>query len=514
MRVVIVDDEAMVLRGITNMIPWKDIDIELAGTAQDGIAGFQLIQQEKPEIVITDIRMPGMLGLEMIRRVKEINPETLFIILSGYSEFEYARQAIEVGVFTYLEKPVSLDELKKVLLNAREVLAKRRNALADTGSTAEGILRNLLYDAQKRNVDLSELKMDGFAQDCIVRICVAVCAPCGEMKKLPSDIEQIRNIIQGLATDNCYIIYALADERIAVLLLFEGKYSPIGYYRMLKKLDDSLQLAGYTCHIGIAEGVPADTCISKVVSEAVKAYQEAAYKNIAGIYMRKKAENSLQTSVEKEKQNVLQCVRNHDLKQIRLVVSAFLDHLNQQDSSLERIQHETLALIYNCIEAVDLHDRVKNNEWVYKRMPYASLFRQRSYERYQEYLICLFEDMVTFLEENDRHVTRQQVRKGMDYIEGHYKEDLSLQVLSDYVGLNASYFCVLFKEDAGVSYSRYLLDVRMRHAKELLNAGEKVVNVSQMVGYYNYRHFCKAFKKYTGLTPKEFRDHPNNSDKI
>ena len=114
-KVLIIDDESAVIRGIRAMIDWKALGLELVGVAQDGESGLRLIRTLRPDLVITDIRMPGIYGLEMIRKANEINPGIQYIILSGYSEFQYAKEAIAIGVYAFLEKPVSVEELTKRL---------------------------------------------------------------------------------------------------------------------------------------------------------------------------------------------------------------------------------------------------------------------------------------------------------------------------------------------------------------------------------------------------------------
>ena len=120
LRVVIADDEPKVNLLLQKIVNWEALGFEIVGTAQDGIRALELIKKENPDLVMTDIRMPGCDGMELIRQAKEANPDVMFIVVSGYRQFEYARTALKYGVEDYLLKPVKADELTRLLKNIYE----------------------------------------------------------------------------------------------------------------------------------------------------------------------------------------------------------------------------------------------------------------------------------------------------------------------------------------------------------------------------------------------------------
>ena len=126
LKVVLIDDEKIVLNGIKAILK-KEADIELAGSADNGLDGLKAVLTEKPNIVLTDIRMPGLSGLELIRKAKEILPDTVYIIFSGYNEFQYVKEALGLGVIEYLEKPVTVEKLREVLDKAIQIYQYRQN---------------------------------------------------------------------------------------------------------------------------------------------------------------------------------------------------------------------------------------------------------------------------------------------------------------------------------------------------------------------------------------------------
>ena len=117
-KLVVVDDEEIVRQGLRNAVNWSEFNIQIMGEAEDGLEAFNLIKESKPEIVITDIVMPFMNGFELIKKVKEINPDTQFIIISGYEDFSYAQEAIKAGVVGYILKPTNINLLKECVKKA------------------------------------------------------------------------------------------------------------------------------------------------------------------------------------------------------------------------------------------------------------------------------------------------------------------------------------------------------------------------------------------------------------
>ena len=129
-RVVLVDDERLIIRGLSTVVPWAELGCEVAGTAYDGNDGLELIRRIRPDIVLTDIRMPNMDGLTMLAAIRSEHPEIQMSVLTAYRDFEYARQAITLGVCRYLLKPSNLNELKETL----RVMVSRLDLLPDAGS--------------------------------------------------------------------------------------------------------------------------------------------------------------------------------------------------------------------------------------------------------------------------------------------------------------------------------------------------------------------------------------------
>ena len=154
MKVVVVEDEIRIREGIEGLLEMMGPEYEFAGSASNGKAGLELIQKEQPDIVITDIRMPDMSGLEMLEKMQKLGLATKSIVLSAYSEFEYARQAMRLGVTEYLLKPVSVDEFSKALNAIKTQIEKEKNIQPQALGTLEQIMGTILYGQTKLDIDI------------------------------------------------------------------------------------------------------------------------------------------------------------------------------------------------------------------------------------------------------------------------------------------------------------------------------------------------------------------------
>lgn len=163
-KLLIVDDEKAIRQTIASLIDWKNLGITLIGSAQNGLEALNIILDESPEIVMTDIRMPGLSGLDLIRQIYELNQDTRFIILSGYEEFEYAKEAMKYGIRHYLLKPCNENQIIDAILSVKSDICRKFPPAADIRtvySLNEGILFNIISEAfAQKDHDLHKLYTD------------------------------------------------------------------------------------------------------------------------------------------------------------------------------------------------------------------------------------------------------------------------------------------------------------------------------------------------------------------
>lgn len=347
-RLVIVDDEYIVIEGIKALIARAKLPYEVVGWAYDGIKAIEVISEQQPDLVITDIRIPGMDGLSLIEIVREECPDTSFVVISGYMEFEYARRALSLGVKDYIDKPISLDKLKKALEHVEKDW-NRKDKEEDSVYKKERQARELL----KKNMDQ------------------------GISALTKGDAEGFKN------------------ESLKVLEQMQQMYVDVKSFRD--------EVYKYLC-------VVCDICSEK---------QKTASRGTMVSYL----------EIEK-------------LLSIADVVA---------------------------------------------------------------YSGKIISDIGKYIAADQMGSSNRVVLELLEYINAHYNEDIGLNELADRVRMSTAYLSVLFKTEVGTSYVKYLTELRIRQAKKYLKEGYRVNEVSEMVGYNNYRYFCDIFKKHEGKTPNEYK---------
>mgnify|MGYP000079580958 CR=1 FL=1 len=159
-KILLIDDEEIIIEGLKKLVPWEEIECEVVGVAEDGEEGLELAHELKPDIIISDIQMPKLSGLEMIKRIKEKSKDTKFIILTGYREFEYAREAVTLGVTQFLLKPTNLEDIKNAILEAINILDDERTKVKDIENLRKKLYKfNALSDVEEDENDNEDDKV-------------------------------------------------------------------------------------------------------------------------------------------------------------------------------------------------------------------------------------------------------------------------------------------------------------------------------------------------------------------
>lgn len=338
-KLVVVDDESIVIQGIKAIIDRLNISVDMVDYATNGLDGRNIIRERKPDIVITDIRMPGMDGLSMIEELKSELIDTKFVIISGYTDFVYTKQAIQLDVVDYIDKPITIEKIKNVF---------------------EEINRK----------DMAEKKPD--AND-----------------TFPSDELVISALILGKANE--FVDYT----------------------------NDYLKLLSNTC--------------------------------------------------EKEGEFKEQCYR-------------FLSFVQEIYAGSRKKYDETM--IIPCEQLMGLTSREEVLSYVKKNI----------------------HRIASQMEAKDKGTNHHVITQLLQFINENYQKDIGLTELAESVNMNPAYLSILFKEEVGSSYVKYITELRIDKAKKYLLEGRKISEVSSLVGYNNYRYFCDIFKKHVGMTPSEYRN--------
>ncbi|MCZ8518278.1 MULTISPECIES: response regulator transcription factor [Paenibacillus] len=492
LKAAVFDDEYIVLQGLQAMIDWTGLGIELAGTASDGLAALSLFREQRPHLIFTDIRMPGMDGLQLIEAVMREAPETYCIVFSGFNEFEYVKRAIDLGVVDYLEKPITIQSIERAIhkVLGRVSEQKERDAMK---RIVEESSRELLEKA------VLELLLTGEEAEGRWRECF------GPHAREVAAVTVLAAASDAFACPDhpAYRCVSIRHGQERLLALFH--FLPPGQELWDRLLSESEQ-AGTAVGCGRTYTRPAEAAES--YQEASRALQSARFLGENGMIRFEDLGDRITApeGLSEREEAVILSLRSGNRAGFMEQAESFLRWIQAGKLDLDVAEHEMLKLIYLAAEESKKNaGEASSGLWggfrphsEFREM--AGKWEMAAWFRSQMERIA---DGSMHAREDTKHAS---VSRAREYIERNGTRDVTLQEVAEHVGMNPTYFSVLFKEEMGESYIKFLTRYRMELAKSLLLQGLKVQEVSRKVGYHTYRHFSEVFKRYTGVTPGQYKD--------
>ncbi len=530
-KVIIVDDEQHICRLIEALIDWEAHGLEVIGSAHDGSRAFQMCQELSPDILITDIQMPGLSGIDLIKKLHDQFPEIKVIIITGYSQFPYAHQALRYGVVDYLLKPIQKEELEHALQKGMELidreialpLEKESLALKSMQEIKVNLLTLILNDAAQapkihnlnRFMEEYHLKFQGRAWQLLQ---VEFILSNEENTVSVQDFlkNKIKDIVVGeLKGEHIEIVTALSGNSFFCLLngdkdsLEQARIQLNQVKNKLLVVNDILQRINFT--IGISSVCGEFGRISDCVKEcrACIHYKIMKGKNKIIKYSDIPAVE-LEASYfinENFRKQFLKDVVDADSEAVSAQINELVTYLYRFSGKIDgnvvlEIYQMLVKMFFKGIQTFPISD--------FKEFTQDNLISQKEYfysiSGAFNYLSEIFEMLLKRCCEEKEDQNTQPIRETQLYIEEHYMEPVKLEEIARHVGLNETYLSSIFKKQMGKSLIDYLTYTRVQHAKELLiNRNKSVNEIAEEVGFNDAKYFTKRFKKYTGVSPNEYR---------
>ena len=529
LKLLIVDDEEKVCQLIEYIIDWHSYGIEIIGVANDGQTAYELIAQDTPDIIITDIRMPMYNGIELIKKTRELNINVSFIIISGYSQFEYAKSAIQYGVANYLLKPIQKKELvatierilKKYELKSefensqKELIKKIEKNQKRTRSNLirDYIINNTIAESDESITDPIEsindryschFKKGNFAF-IIIRPFLSV--DRNDKKLWDLLISKIKANAEERLENNTIEKVSMVNEREIFYFINTDNDS---IKRVKKSLQgivmDSLSLTKIFGDIHTLIG------ISSIVQDQF---------NIRDLYFQAECallnrflvnDNLLKYTigdVEAESGSFL------DRKKRNQIISSFESH--NQAEVLDLINSVYYMVKKKGLKGIDILNCYKemincisfsiNTYMSSTNFPEENELMDRFRETYSlETIFKDTKDLINATFFNLKESESKPIRMAKDYIYQNYNSNLCLGTISKDLGFNSSYFSSLFKKETGENFMDFVIKVRMGYAKQFLEQTDlDIIDIAEKVGYSDLKYFSKIFKRNIHLTPLEYR---------
>lgn len=530
-KVLIADDESKVIQLIKTLIQWETLNLELIGIASDGIQALEMIEKYQPDIVITDIRMPGYDGIELIRRAKVIQPDVDFIIISGYQHFDYAHNAIKYDVKDYLLKPLKKGEINSTLQKMVNTYNHEQSRNHETDLMLKRLKKDKTilqkefvsrlfnnFDVVSRKITLNQLNNEyqfKFNREYFRLLAFKPDIPYKETDK---------ELLTMLMEKTLFITQQKLVEGISDKLIFKGQDQ---IYVLLNYDEEDRRLVRNAV-LSVVDEVTALRDLFKYVHVTVALSSEV--RQISEIYdlknqVDRRVMNKLLSSTkrvieidhkgaknpeayfdEQKKAIFVQYIRELDIEGY----SKYFDDWAMTLSLSKDIDgpgyvflcESIVDLTMATLKRFDLLDEASNNLRFSKVEYRMERTIKGVFDYTLNYLRAVLGQSVTLRKRRNR----SPIEEAIQYIESHYSEPIGLEQVSEIVGFNPSYFSTLFKKETGKNFLEYLTALRVTHGKEWLSDHKlSVSEVAEKCGYLDVKHFSKQFKKYTGLTPAKYR---------
>lgn len=525
-KVVFIDDETLVKVGLRSMLDWEKEEFEIEGEASNGCEGLELILNTQPDLVITDITMPEMDGIEMMQRVKESEQDPIFIVLSSYDQFELVKRAMQLGARDYLLKlRLNREMLRDMLKTVREELEKRE------GKTDRKRERSVWETQELRKAFLKKAVLGSLVQtegdgidpeweDSPVRIIYIVTNAqhvIGAKEEADKKIylDTIRNLIEDICREffqSCCIEWGngrflivcsdqnrenakddsnmMAEAIIDVLMQYSNirasigiSGSVVGYadykkaYLQAKQVQDHLAVEGYGS-VRFFEDTPKGECFSQkdVSGDSFSAEKLASI-----------CETLHLEGLEQVAGRVVEDIKENGVK---------LDNAASQCARFMCLLEEYLKQNWsNRYRNININDSLKR---LYHSDTIAEIV-----EVFDQYT----EDVKKFFASQSDNEQERIVREAKKYIREHVYENISLKEISQALFISAGYLSTTFSKYEPIGVANYINKVKIEEARRLLMKQRlKVYEVAFQLKYENAGYFAKVFKKYTGCTPKEYME--------
>ncbi len=532
LKVFLVEDEVVVREGIKNNVDWEGRGYEFCGEASDGELAFSMITKLKPDIVITDIRMPFMDGLALSKLIRENLPETEIIILTGYGEFEYAKEGIRIGVAEYLLKPISGQELlEHVDKLAEKIREKRRDALLreqyqkemaeKTQTDQSRFLKELVsgeHDAAKLLELAAQQGISLFAPWYNILL-VKSTSNHQSREAFSGTMVTIEEFYARLAQDERLLIFDRNLEGKALLIKADSEEQvrelEKEYIRRLEEVFTQYPYVSYFGGIGkpVSRLNELPSCFESATRAFAYRYLTDENKfldclKIGAITAAGQEELSIHDLDTKQfsRSRMEEFLKLGSREEATFFVEGFFkdlgDHAIQSAMFRQYLVMDAYFGVADFVAGIDPAQRDKV-ETIDPGAPALS-----DSEQAMAYITRILEFAVGVREESATNRYRDVVRQVEDYIRENYAdEDLSLNLIASHVNFSPNHLSTIFSQQTGQTLIKYLTDIRLGHARELLRgSSKKSSEISLEVGYKDPHYFSYLFKKTTGVTPTQYRE--------
>ncbi len=507
-RLIIVEDERVIRQGIEKHIPFKELGVDMVRTAENADEAFRTCEEFKPDIIISDIMMPGMNGIQLCRKFKEVLPECQIIFISGYSDKEYLKAAIELRAVSYVEKPISTPELKEAIKRAVESVQKlkRQNTY---------LLHSLLgMSAEEHDHILQTIESSDEGK--VLKQDKVFCILVLYTKRNISNAADFRNKCQEHLSETfgaagIHFMTDFAEKDLFVILLSGQKRTLSGekdFPSLCRTAIMEIRKEEDEWFFGIGREMETLDLLTDSYQSALSCLRLLSFKGWNHYAYYDETYSYYQDKLSEAQQNIFhKAMLQKDIK----AGTEILDSIYQMLIEKHTILNFNVRNLYYSLDGIitrsdkEIQMGILPKEEMRKDENAKFLDGVRTILEMHNYVSSHMKEV---LEESDAERKNNFIVKHViEYIwENYGDKKLTIQVLAEVVYLTPTYLSNLFKEKTGMTIGVYLTEYRLKKAEELLRDPKlKLYQIAEMVGYEDANYFAKIFKKKTGMIPSEYR---------
>lgn len=517
-KVLLADDENLIVRGLRKLIDWDALDIEIVGEALDGPSAEQMILEKHPDLVISDIRMPGLTGLELLARHKGGSHAPKFIFISGYEEFEYVKQALSGGAVDYLLKPVSAAELEKAVRKALGLMADSSAVALFRQSSVplQDFFSQLTANREIAGTDLYQdftSMLGGKDSPVFMGMCFGFSQEAArQLDQLPYERQLLQsfvalNTIRDDLERSGYGCFLRKDERCNCMM---GIFSPAEDPELILReaIERTAVKTGYRLRVGMGRLCQSAENLMSTYEDSLRAFdlyyfEQKEFLRWDGSPHQPAATNEEFDDAVKQGFHAIVAKANDVEERVDRVLDIIADlHYNNRLAAYSRTMVFTGDLCQQLYASHLLTGSFGQRQDALQQV----LSRCNTYGELRQQLQNYYRELLPHVYHTASRKSTAEIYRVQQYIQEHYHEDISLKTLAEVACVSPHYFSAYFKAEIGQNYKAYLTGVRMEKALDLvLNTDLKSYEIAERVGYNNVRRFVDSFRTAYGMSPADYR---------
>ncbi len=526
-KVLVVDDEQWIRKGIVSKLINHGFRFECICESEDAETALVIVKENKPDIVITDIRLPEMSGIDLIREIKKVYTEVQFIIISGYAEFQYAEQALNMGVSSYLLKPVPEEELAEavnhVIVNIEkqkeiDQMETRKKRLEESNETLvlERAINKAIHsrietigiDEPVRFIPIGEDEIYNYM---LLLIHVDSSSYSDSTFKY-EDIGLIKYAIKNIAEEirpnnNFAVVDNLKDVTQVMIIIAHPDGEELQRLCKTFAYDLYSKIIKYvTISVTIAISGICNKISQEIYKQAMSAFNMRLVNN-SRIFIYDRIDYNAKFELAEHQLRILErYITVGNYKNIRAILQDIFSNDNLRNRKAEYVKSIYYEIIRIILKSCSIMNDYDNCIDIQRLLSDEVIDHSDNPQQIVDYLY----NTVTRVLKEDKNANancREIIGKAKEYIKRNYANEITVKELANHFSVNPNYFSTIFKQETGVTLTNYLKDTRIQKACDLLRNTHSTINeIAQIVGYEDTQYFYRVFKKTLGITPLEYRN--------